>query len=107
VIDVERARAADAHAYEAARALDQGAVLHATRALALADVAYAAGKSDVVALLAVRRHALAVRAEHLARVRDAAQADVDLALALGITARSTRAAQEETSGARRSSEEER
>lgn len=83
-VDVARAVRLHANADAAAKTLEAESLPRANKALQLADVSYAAGKSDINALLLVRRNALSIRAESLARQLDAALAANRVELLLGV-----------------------
>lgn len=78
----DAARASFAAAVAAVDILDTRALPLAAENEQLAQESYRAGKLDLPSLLIIRRDALATRATHLDRLRDAALAGVDLAVAL-------------------------
>ena len=78
----DAARASFAAAASAVEILDKRALPLATENEQMAQESYRAGKLDLPALLIIRRDALATRATHLDRLRDAALAGVELAVTL-------------------------
>ncbi len=76
------ARTSFTAAVAAVEILEKRAMPLATENEQLAQESYRAGKLDLPALLVIRRDALATRATHLDRLRDAALAGVELALTL-------------------------
>ena len=78
----DAARASFTAAVAALEILDKRALPLAAENEQLAQESYRAGKLDLPALLVIRRDALATRATHLDRLRDAALAGVALAVAL-------------------------
>ena len=78
----DAARASFTAAVAALEILEKRAVPLATENEQLAQESYRAGKLDLPALLVIRRDALATRATHLDRLRDAALAGVELAVTL-------------------------
>lgn len=82
---VEVARAVSIHlkTLAAARLLDEEGVPRVAAAEELVTAGYSAGKTDLAALLIIRRDTLALRGEHLRRQLDAALAANRLAVVLG------------------------
>ena len=78
----DAARASFTAAVAAAEILEKRALPLAIENEQLAHESYRAGKLDLTALLIIRRDALATRATHLDRLRDAALAGVELAVTL-------------------------
>jgi cobalt-zinc-cadmium efflux system outer membrane protein len=78
----DAARASFAAAVSAVELLEKRALPLATENEQMAQESYRAGKLDLPALLIIRRDALATRATHLDRLRDAALAGVELAVTL-------------------------
>ena len=76
------ARASFVAAVAAVEILEQRALPLATENEQMAQESYRAGKLDLPALLLIRRDALATQATHLDRLRDAAEAGVELAVTL-------------------------
>ena len=82
-VEAKAARLAYQIAVEAVKRLDEKGLPLAIQNEGMARESYRAGKIDLATLLVVRREALDTRKEHLERLRDAALAGVDLALATG------------------------
>lgn len=81
-VESDAARASHAAAVSAVEILEKRALPLATENEQLAQESYRAGKLELPALLVIRRDALATRATHLDRLRDAALAGVELAVTL-------------------------
>lgn len=81
--EVTRAYAAHRKALAAITLLDEEALPRAAAAEQLLAESYEAGKLDLAAVLVVRRDTRALRAEHIARLQEAALAANQLALAAG------------------------
>ncbi|MGE0548826.1 MAG: TolC family protein [Kofleriaceae bacterium] len=80
--ETDAVRASYAAAVSAVEILEKRALPLATENEQLAHESYRAGKLELPALLVIRRDALATRATHLDRLRDAALAGVELAVTL-------------------------
>ncbi len=80
---VAAARSAYASLAEAAKEIERGAYPRALEVEELAGQSYEAGKMDLPTLLVVRSQALETRRERADRLRDAADAGIDLLAALG------------------------
>lgn len=85
--EVLQAAAIHRDALAASKLLEERGLDHALEASRLAAVSYAAGKTDIGAVLLVRSGTLAIRSEHLDRLLDASLAANRVGLVVGVLGR--------------------